>query len=287
MQEFKIDKKYITITKTCFLGILFFFILGLSLPFLPDEEKGNAHGTIILALISTVVIGCGLILTWLTLRELPYADIVTDADGIWYMHVGRNKGLIPWEKISLVTASTYLRFIKMQGLDLLDSSGKRLLKVHYHLNGFEELRSTLNEKILNNMESTPLKFSKSLFYHFYYLSFMLGFAASGLYLALEGMPLFGFLGAILSSSCLILEYARTIVGLIVGNGRLEICYPFTRISISFFDIEYIQIVDTFFLGDRTPEVWVMSKHMQEPVKLKQVGADLNAVYIALRKAVNI
>ena len=283
MQEFKLDKKYITLMKGCLVVFIAFLALGFALPFLPEEEKGNPNGTLIATLMCTVVFVPLSVFTWLTLRKLPYADVASDDDGIWYMHAGKNKGLISWERITNVKERAY-----MQCLDLMDHDGKKLLRVEYQLLGFEHLRDTLNEKTSNaNPEIRQSTFSKPPRYHLFYLAYVVGFSALGLYVGADGSPLLGY-GAMSALVAVgIYEYIVTATGINIVNGNFEIAYPFTKRNVPFTDVEDILIADEFHKGSRIPEVWVISKNAKKPFKLKQIGADSNVIYKALRKAANL
>lgn len=86
MQEFKLDRKYITLMKGCLVVFIAFLALGFALPFLPDENEANPNGTLMITVMCTVVFGFFSILTWRTLKKLPFADVAADDDGVWYIH---------------------------------------------------------------------------------------------------------------------------------------------------------------------------------------------------------
>ncbi len=282
MQEFKLDKKYITLMKGCLVVFVAFLALGFALPFLP-EEKGNPNGTLIATLMCTVVFGSLSVFTWLTLRKLPYADVAADDDGIWYMHVGKDKGLISWERVTKVKERAY-----MQSLDLLDCNGQKLLRVEYQLLGFEYLRDVLNEKTFNaNPEIEQSTFSKSPLYHLFYLVGVVGFSALGLYVGADGNPLLGYGAMSALVAFIIYEYIVTATGINIVNRSFEIAYPFTKRNVPFSEVEDILMADEFHKGNRIPEVWVISKNAKKPFKLKKIGADSNVIYKALRKAASL
>ena len=178
MQEFKLDKKYIILMKGCLVIFIAFLALGFALPFLPEEEQGSPNGILATTLMGTLVFGGFSILTWITLKKLPFADVAADEDGIWYMHVGKETGLIYWEEIHTVKEKSY-----MQRLDLLDQNNKELLRVEYQLQGFELLRDILNEKATSTSEGVnQTEFTKKPLYHLFYLVSVIGFSALGIYL---------------------------------------------------------------------------------------------------------
>jgi hypothetical protein len=283
MHEFKLDKKYITLMKGCLAVFIAFLALGFALPFIPDEGKGNPGGTLIVTLMCTVVFGSLSVLTWLTLRKLPYADVATDDDGIWYIHNGKDKGLIPWKRIVKVKEKAY-----MQCLDLLDSNGNKLLRVEYQLLGFEYIREILNDKTSDaDPEIKKLTFSKKTHYHFFYLLGVLGFSALGLYVGANNSPLLGYGAMSVLVVVIIYEYIVTATGINIDHRKFIITYPCIKKHIVFSDVEDILIADEFHKGNRIPEVWVISKSSKKPFKLKQIGADSNVIYKALRKAAKL
>jgi hypothetical protein len=283
MQEFKLDKKYITLIKGCLVVFIALLVLGFALPFLPDDENGNPNGTLIITLMCTVVFGFLSVLSWLTLRKLPYADVAADDDGIWSMHIGKDNGLISWGIISKIKERSY-----RQCLDLLDCNGERLLRVDYQLIGFEIIRDTLNEKSSStNPALNQSEYSKGPLYHLFYLAGFLGFSALGFYVGSGGNPVLGYGAMSVLVAFIIYEYFVTATGVNIGNGYFEIAYPFTKKTVPFLDIEDIVIADEFHNGSRIPEVWIVSKKAKKPFKLKQLGSDSNIIYKALRKAAKI
>ena len=163
MQEFKLDKNYITLMKVCLVVFIAFLALGFALPFLPDENEGNPNGTLMTTAMCTVVFGLFSIITWRTLKKLPFADVAVDDDGVWYIHIGKQKGLVAWEKVHKVKERAY-----MQRLELLGTDNKELLRVEYQLLGFEMLREVLNEKAgAQDKDLDQSSFSKGPLYHFF------------------------------------------------------------------------------------------------------------------------
>jgi len=283
MQEFKLDKKYITLMRGCLVVFIAFLALGFALPFLPDGNKGNPNGTLMTVVMCTVVFGFFSILTWRTLKKLPFADIATDEDGIWYIHIGKDKGLITWDKIHRVKERPY-----MQRLDLLDSNNQELLRAEYQLLGFELLRNALNEKAgAENTEPDQSKFSKGSLYHLFYLACVIGFSALGFYVGEGGNTLLGYCAMSVLVVFIIYEYLVTATGIQITSNGFLVVYPFTKRSIPFVDIEDVIISDVFNKGNRIPEVLVITKNAKKPFKLKQLGADSNVIYKALRKAAKL
>lgn len=283
MQEFKLDKKFITLMKVCLVVFLAFLALGFSLPFFPGENEGNPNGTLMTTVMCTVVFGFFSILTWRTLRKLPFADVAADDDGVWYVHIGKEKGLIAWEKIHKVKERPYMQRLELRGTD-----NQELLRVEYQLLGFEILREVLNEKAgAQNKDLDQSSFSKGPFYHLFYLVCVIGFSALGLYVGKIGNPLLGYGAMSALVIFIIYEYLVTATGVQVTGNSIKVAYPFTKRNIPLNDIEDVAIADEFQKGNRIPEVWLITKNAKKPFKLKQLGADSNLVYKTLKRAAKL
>ncbi len=283
MQEFKLNKKYITLLKSCLVVIIAFLALGFALPFLPDDGQGRLREALITMLMNTVVFGSASVLTWRTLKQLPYADVAVDDDGIWYIHAGKDQGLIHWQQITKVKERVHL-----QCLDLLDCDGRKLLRVEYQLTGFEILRALINDNMSYSISQLKQStFSKNPLHHWFYWAGILGFSALGFYFGSEGNPLLGFGGMSFVVAFTIYEYIVTATGINVVNGNFVIAYPFTKRSVPFSEVEDILIADDFDNGKRMPEVWIISKHAKKPFKLKGLRVESNVLCKALRTAANL
>ncbi len=280
MQEFNLDKKFKIVMKVCFVVFAAFLVLGVALPFLPDDGKGSAEKTFILSTMCIVVFGFCTILAWLTLRKLPYVDIIIDDDGLWYKHKQKKHDLVPWKKIDKLKERAY-----RQCLDVLDSSGRKLIRVEYQLNNFDTLRSILNEKAIDsNQNPQRTHFSKSALYHLFYAGILTGFSWMGLYVGRNVNPMFGYVGTGILFVIILHEYLVTAFCLdMTGNG-LTIIYPIKKRFILYSDISSVEMVDTFHKGSRHPEVWLKTKNTKKPYKFNQLGVDANILYVALKKA---
>lgn len=270
--------------RLCFVVFIAFLALGLALPFLPDENKGNPNATVFATTICTVVFGFLSVLTWLTLKRLPYADVVVDDDGIWSMYLGKDKGLISWRRIHNVKERPYL-----QRLDLLDSNNNELLRIEYQLLRFELLRDVLNERTgSQNLEVHQSEFSKNSLYHLSYLMTVVGFTASVIYIGIGGdYPLgYGVIG-VLVVFIIIYEYFVTATGIEITSDGFLVTYPFIKRKIQFVEIEDVVIIDEFHQGKRMPEVWVITKNTKKPFKLKELGVGSNILYKALKQAAKL
>ncbi len=269
--------------RVCLVIFIVFLVLGFSLPFLPEDNKGNPNSTLMITVMCTVFFGFFSILTWSTLKKLPFADVAADDDGVWYMHIGKDNGLIAWGKIFKVKERPF-----MQRLDLLGNDNQELLRVEYQLLGFEVLREILNAKAgTQNKDLDQSSFSKGPFYHLFYLAAVIGFSALGFYVGKNGNPLLGYGVMSVLVVFIIYEYLATATGVQITSNSINVLYPFAKRNIPLKNIHDVVIADEFSKGNRIPEVWVITKDAKEPFKLKQLGADSNIVYKTLKRAVNL
>ncbi|WP_160153568.1 hypothetical protein [Microbulbifer sp. ALW1] len=283
MQEFKIDRKHITLMKGCLVVFIAFLALGFSLPFLSGENEGNQNSTLITTAMCTVVFGFFSILTWRTLKRLPFANVAADDDGIWLIHIGKDKGLIAWEKIHRVKERPY-----MQRLDLLGTDNQELLRVEYQILEFEVLREVLNERAgEQNIDLDRSSFSKGPLYHLFYMACVIGFTTLGLYVGKDGSPILSYGAISVLVVFIIYEYLATTTGVQVTTNSIIVAYPFTTRKVLFTDIDDIVIADEYHKGNRIPEVWIIAKNAKNPFRLKQLGADSNLVYKTLKRAAKL
>ena len=283
MQEFHIDKKYIILTKGCLVVFLSFLALGIALPFLPGESEDNPNETISVSILCIVVFGSFTLLTWRFLKKIPYYPIAADEEGIWYKHIGRKKGLVPWKRIAVINERAFL-----QCLDLIDSRESRLIPVEYQLQDFEILRGILQERIrLPVIEGRRKSFSKSMAYHLFYAFCIIGFSCLGIFLGADDSPILGYGGAGILVTVIVWEYLVTVTGVEIINQSLKISFPIGEKSVAFADITNIRMSDTFVKGNRQPEVWVETKSKKKPYKLKQLGVDANVLFSVLCNAIKI
>jgi hypothetical protein len=112
---------------------------------------------------------------------------------------------------------------------------------------------------------------------------LVGISALGLYLGANDHPLFGYGAMSLVVIFILYEYFVTATGIKLNSNSFEIRYPLTKRTIQFSEIEGIQIADRFANGNRIPEVWIVSKYVKKPIKLK-LGVDTIILYNVLRKA---
>tara|TARA_R110002167_G_scaffold54498_1_gene155283 strand:- start:25492 stop:26331 length:840 start_codon:yes stop_codon:yes gene_type:complete len=275
--------------RVCLVGFVGFLLLGLSLPFLPDEGGDPSKGTFGTTVMCTVVFGAFTYLTWHTLKGLPFVDVVADDDGLWLKHTDKENGLIPWGDVaSLKERAT------RQCLDVLNSNGERLIRIEYQLNGFEHLRSLLTNNLSKNQaESSHASdtnsnrvFGKGVGYHVFYVCAVVGFLALGWYVGSEDNVLLGYVAMPVLVLVVIGEYFLTPFKVLIDDSHITISYPHKHKKLLFANIEAIEMTDSFEKGSRIPEVHVFMYNTKKPYKLKQLGANANVLFAALDDAKN-
>ena len=209
IQEFKLDKQLIITMKGCLVILIAALAFSLALPFLSSEENSNSSAVFFTTIFCTIIFGCATGFTWLSLEQLSYVDVVIDDDGIWYKHLGKNQGLIPWNKIYKIKERAFL-----QCLDLLGANENTLLRVEYQLYDFEKLRNILNEKILiRGREVNRSSFSKSPLFHLFNWVGILGLSALNIYVAASGAPIFGLMVGGVIVIAVFYEYCVTVTSI--------------------------------------------------------------------------
>ena len=280
MQEFNLDKKTKLLFKGCLVIFVGFLLLGFALPFIPDDGKTNTDASWDLTIICTIVFGFFAIMAWRTLKKLPYVDVVVDDDGLWYRHKPKKEGLVPWKQIAEIKERLYL-----QCLDILDSDGRRLIRIEYQLNDFETLRNILTDKLSDALpKGRHTQFSKNILYHFFSAACIAGFSWLGLYVGKTSSPWLGYAGMGVLVSVIAYEYLATVYRIDVEDNGLLLAYPTGTKRVAYSDISRIEMADTFQKGSRIPEVWVIVKNVKKPYKLKQLGVDASYLLITLKKA---
>lgn len=282
MQEFEIEKKYFTLLKigiVCFIAFLV-FVLDWVFSFYGDAEFTNRD--LILAIIVSFFAGGVLIWSLIALKQLPFHKVAIDDDGIWYVHIGKQKGLINWGKIYKIKERQSL-----QRLDLYDSNNKKLLKIEYQLLGFELLRDIVNEKATAIPKCNQSEFSKHSLYHLGHWAIFMGPPLISLFIEDHHQAFWFLITTGIMAIFQAYQYFMTLSSIQITNNGFVVVYPATKREILFSDIEDIKISDLFDRDMRRSEVLIASRNAKKPFKLTKLGVDTNVLYRALRQAANL
>jgi hypothetical protein len=86
-------------------------------------------------------------------ESTPCRSISIDADGLWQNHDGKAIGLVRWSDIFRIQEDGLL-----DNLSLIGQQGNILLKVAYGLDGFQQLRALISERMAFQPPSLPTVF---------------------------------------------------------------------------------------------------------------------------------
>lgn len=87
------------------------------------------------------------------MKSAPYRSISIDADGLWQSHEGKAVGLVRWTDILCIQEDGFL-----DNLSLIGPQGNTLVKVAYGLDGFQQLRTLISERMAFQPPSLPKTF---------------------------------------------------------------------------------------------------------------------------------
>lgn len=281
LQIFEIDPSFKKITVIGSWISLFFPILFIALPFLPDDNPPkNPNGMYI---FSTIGAALFTVISWHLFRLkriLPDCSVSIDSDGIWSTHKKKERSLVKWQQISNIVERPIL-----QRLDVIVRDGTPVLRIEYQLSNFDRLRSLLLERInIRQYQCLPISFSKTTKYHLFYLFCMICFTSLGWYVG-QQKPLFGYGGTAFILVMICYEYFVTACSLKLDHHGLTIKYPVSSRNIRYKDIVSIKLADTFVKGARHPEVLVLFNNIKKPLKLKGLGIDAVHLYKTLKMTI--
>lgn len=253
-------------------------VLGLSFPYLPNDGKPrNEAFELGFSIFLSVFFGVLAVLSWRMVRELPHAAVSVNSHGIWRSADDPGSSLVRWSEVSKLRERPYL-----QRLELLDRSGKRLLKLEYQLHSFERLRSVVLERSSLAPVRTELgqTFAKGVSYHAFNAAALVGFVALGLYV----WPINALLAAAALLSVVGLgawEYLTTAHKVELLPTELLITWPLKKLALSRTEIVALEVSDVFVNHARHPQVLLTHKCSTKPVALRGLGASAVELKLAL------
>jgi hypothetical protein len=279
-QDFRLSSGFIWIYRIGVLFLICMAVLSLVSPFFPDERgTRNENASYIISGILFLLFFSLSIWTLKTLRHLPLSNISVDTDGLWYSHLPKDKGLVPWDSISKIQEKA-----TMQRLDLLDSNGEQLMRVEYQLSNFKHLRSLLSQMVLMKKQSIsiPASFSTSKLTHYLNIGAMIGFSLLGWYVgSKENNPLLGYGGMSIVVGMILYEYLTQAWKIELLHDYLIVKYPLSLRKINYDQIQSVELADSFHKGIRHPEV-VVSTASKRKLKLNGLQVDSTELYAIIR-----
>lgn len=280
-QEFTIPKKHKIFMKLGFVFFICFTILGIAIFPWNYENQGNYLLSAIISIGCTSLFGVLSILCFKTVRQLPYADICIDEQGIWYKHLTKDHNLVRWRNVSKIRERSIF-----QCLDILNDRAEQILRIEYQISNFEELRDLIAQHFLSNHKSAeiPNSISKSTAYHFISWLASLLFLLLGYYVASNESTVLGYIITIVLVSIIIHEYVSTPYCLKFNDFCLEIVTPISKKTHSYKDIEAVELSDTFDRGSRIPGVMLKIHKIKKSYMLSKLGVEAIELYTILNIA---
>jgi hypothetical protein len=268
-QTFGIQRSFAVLSRLASWVFGLFSALCLAVPFLPDNGCPlHPNGLYVLAVIA-LFFGA---LAWLghrIARQLPWAAVTVDDDGLWPAHLSKDTALLRWEDVRSTRERPYL-----QRLDLVDVTGRVRLKLEYQLVGFETLRALVTEKARLGLSPRllPARFAKTRVYHLFTLVVLLCFLLLGLYVGRTNALLgYGLMPVVVA--LMVREYSTTVSGLVVEHDCLRIDYPLRHRVLRGDEVTAIGLGDVFVKGSRYPEVRISARSEKKTINLRGLGMD--------------
>ncbi len=105
------------------------------------------------AITLEVLAGALLAVPLLLLARTKCRSIAFDADGLWQLHVGKARGLVPWGRIARIRESALNGCLIVRG-----QAGDLLMKVEYERDHFQDLRKLIMERMSFRPPTLPRVF---------------------------------------------------------------------------------------------------------------------------------
>jgi hypothetical protein len=255
-----------------------FASLGLALPFLPDDGKPrNETFELGFSIFLALFFGVLAWLSWRVVRQLPFAAVSLDSQGIWKTATNRSTSLVRWSDVVRLRERQYL-----QRLELLGRSGELLLKLEYQLHDFPRLRRIVLERSSLEPVRTLLgdTFAKSLLYHLFNAAALAGFAALGWFV----WPINPLLGAAVMLAVVGLgswEYLTTAHKIELLPTEMLISWPLKKLTLSRADVVALEVSDLIANQARHPQVVLAHKKSKKPIVLRGLGTSAVELKLAL------
>ncbi|QNN24995.1 hypothetical protein HED60_22865 [Planctomycetales bacterium ZRK34] len=205
-----------------------------------------------------------------------FLDISVDDKGLWPSHLAAENARVSWSEIQSVQPRRLV-----QQFDLLDASGRRLLKVNYALQPFDELRHLLLTRTTAPPLSLPKTFSiftkrwwfdiRQLLGLIIYVVFSIGYyiesgrSVTLLFIAVMTVGMFT-------------TYLVKVTKLIITPDQIEISYLLRRRIIKRNTIDSIRLVDKKQAGFRHFEVAIDQQDVKKPIIVDSLGSDTIDLY---------
>lgn len=277
MKEYKIKKSYAGLMWFMLFISGLFVVFGISIPYLEGETYTRT--TIIVPAICTFIFIIPFVFIIKTIISMSKFTIVTDDDGLWYKYQTKNNGLIPWENICSIKE----RSLK-QCLELYDSNKKKMIRIEYQLEGFNQIRDVVVSKLSKNIkDSLPREFKKEAIYKILNNVSCLLFIALAVYLYREAGIIYGVMGFIFGCYLIFHSLLISISKVTIDINCLYIHSPLRKRVIGFNEIKNISYKSEKYKGNDIHFVSLKLKHGRKAIKLNGLDIEPNVMFLSLKK----
>ena len=217
-------------------------------------------------------------------KRLPYASIAFDDDGLWYRHIPKASGLIPWNKIHRLKEE-HLH----QCMDIFDFSGSKVMRAEYELTNFVVLRNRLLDKVAHNnqLELADCFAASNIRRILVYGATLVLILLAGYFggnLSPDTSSL-AYLGSLACAIILIGTYLFSISSVSIQDNKFFFNRPAKKDVVDFADIKSFELIDGFNQGGLGNIV----KFTTNDYKVYNLSAyacvDAHVLYLALKKAI--
>ena len=265
-REFHVSNTYAT-TRWAAWALLAFAILELSVLYFDPPQ--NLGGIVVFVLGGAFFLGLS---AWgfLLAKNVRKYSVAIDSEGIRSLDPKRAQVKLYWSDLAKIKERAH-----RQRLELFDRRGEKVINVEYQLEGFEDLRKILMDRVgRNTTVRLPVRYTKGWFFHILYwgLMAMLSYASYYYYVPRPDSWLFvGLL--VVALAILAREYLKQVIAITVSNDALLLYYPLWQIKAAIPDITDIGIHDEYVKSSRVPHVLITLRNG----KTYKVGRlDINA-----------
>ncbi|MRI31623.1 hypothetical protein EOPP23_01270 [Endozoicomonas sp. OPT23] len=277
-----------TIAKVLAVGCL---LLGLAVPFLVGGDQdyrvllasgeSGLKAFIFIFSCSMLVFGGMGVACWYSYRKMPDQEIAIDDEGIWYLRHSKSQTLIPWERIDSWKERSWLRTLEAK-----DAQGKVLISVSRQLKNFQELQTTLTERLLQSTRNKAYASSYRI-NRLDQVGWIIFLVAFGLFALISALVSWWASLAILLFTLIVShEYFLTVSKIDILSDSLVLHFPLTKRRLLFEEIKRVELNEHYAHNARIPQVEIYYSEYKKPYRLRAMNADANEIFLAIEKQRN-
>ena len=243
------------------------------------EKMGSTNAYILLA---AAIACCAYGLTcYRQLREYNTVAVRCDEDGIWYLHVGKEHGLVEWPNIAFVRELN-----KSPYVELLSPSRQVVLTLNAKLENFEALRQRIQQEVNHEKQlEIPSTLSRQKHYHIHFIITLLSLFLCSLFLPLLLETNGTNVIFIVFLFYLSYEYLFTPFAVQVEHSKLAFTYPLHKRTLPFEEINAIELAPKSCTTDAAPGVWLTQHASNRVFKIVGLHEDSYFLKLALQRLV--